>query len=64
MWNEQEHCDQMASPMDSVREWAWNVGGLQQYKDHQWLLNDRDVWVKNPKYTGPEQPHPEDDYSY
>lgn len=26
-----------------------------------WVLTDRDVWHKNPFYTGPEQPHPEDD---
>lgn len=26
-----------------------------------WILTDRDVWHKNPFYTGPEQRHPEDD---
>lgn len=26
-----------------------------------WVLTDRDAWHKNPFYTGPEMPHPEDD---
>jgi hypothetical protein len=25
-----------------------------------WVLTDRDVWHRNPFYTGPEQRHPED----
>lgn len=27
--------------------------------DQQWILSDRDVWYKNPRYRGPDQPHPE-----
>ena len=26
-----------------------------------WILTDRDVWHRNPYYTGPAVPHPEDD---
>ena len=28
---------------------------------NQWICTDYDVWVKNPHYHGPEQPHPEYD---
>ena len=28
-----------------------------------WILSDRDVWYRNPYYTGPPQRHPED-YDY
>lgn len=31
--------------------------------EHQWLLSDRDVWYRNPFYSGPDQPHPETDYT-
>jgi len=29
--------------------------------DAPWVLTDRDVWHRNPYYTGPEVPHPEFD---
>lgn len=29
--------------------------------EHAWLLSDRDVWYRNPYYSGPPQPHPEFD---
>jgi hypothetical protein len=29
--------------------------------DRPWLLDDRDVWVANPFYSGPPVPHPEDE---
>lgn len=25
-----------------------------------WILSDRDVWYRNPYYTGPAMPHPEE----
>jgi len=25
-----------------------------------WILSDRDVWYRNPHYTGPRVPHPDD----
>lgn len=52
-----------ATPADAMREYAQNVGDL--FADRQWILTDYDVWVRNPHYFGPEQPHPEetmDDY--
>lgn len=30
--------------------------------DRAWILTDRDVWHKNPYYTGPAVKHPEEDY--
>ena len=29
--------------------------------DAAWVLTDRDVWHRNPYYTGPAVPHPESD---
>ena len=34
------------------------VEGLQN-PDRCWINSDRDVWYRNPHYSGPEQPHPE-----
>jgi hypothetical protein len=50
--------DQLATPSDAVREWAWNAGA--ERPEQAWLLHDWDVWVKNPHYTGSDVPHPED----
>lgn len=30
--------------------------------ERAWILTDRDVWHKNPYYTGPAVPHPEEDF--
>ena len=49
----------MATPAQAVDEWRFNVGA--DNADHAWLLHDRDVWVRNPYYVGPPQPHPEDE---
>jgi hypothetical protein len=51
----------MSAMQDAVREWAWNCGGEPGYVDSCWLLHDYDVWVRNPHYRGPVQPHPEND---
>ena len=56
--------DQLATPSDAMREYAMNVGGYDRFKNNQWILTDYDVWVKNPYYRGPDQPHPEDGYDY
>lgn len=48
-----------ATPADAMREYARNVGDM--FADQQWILTDYVVWVRNPHYCGPEQPHPEDD---
>jgi hypothetical protein len=47
----------------TASEWdraeALEVGA--EYPSQAWILTDRDVWHKNPFYTGPDVPHPEDD---
>lgn len=50
--------DRLATPMEAVREYAYNAGAV--YPDRAWLLHDWDVWVANPHYRGPRVPHPED----
>lgn len=40
-----------------MQAWA-EVEGARR-PDEAWLLHDRDVWVANPWYFGPRQPHPE-----
>lgn len=52
--------DRPATMSEAVDEWARNVGSFPRYIDQAWLSHDYDVWVKNPHYTGPAQPHPED----
>ena len=32
----------------------------EQHRDQEWILSDRDVFHKNPFYTGPRTPHPEE----
>tara|TARA_R100000750_G_C2333453_1_gene91097 strand:- start:52 stop:237 length:186 start_codon:yes stop_codon:yes gene_type:complete len=44
---------------DIIREQARQLGA--QKPDRCWILTDYDTWERNPFYTGPEQPHPEDD---
>lgn len=51
--------DHLATPAEAVDEWRFNVGAAQP--ERAWLLHDRDVWVKNPFYSGPPVPHPEDE---
>ena len=67
---EPEFCDQAQEERDfhasSESEWdrfdaelgAYNRGDTQS----EWLLSDRDVWYRNPHFTGtPTKGHPEDD---
>lgn len=49
----------LATPRDAMREWAENVGYLPQHRGYAWLLHDWDVWIANPHYRGPAQPHPD-----
>jgi hypothetical protein len=46
-----------ATGAESLREFAHNAG--MDNPDKAWLLDGRDVWMKNPFYRGPEVPHPE-----
>lgn len=52
--------DRCATADEAVQEFARNAGS--DHLDSAWLLDDRDVWVRNPHYRGPAQPHPEDYY--
>ena len=40
---------------------AWERGS--RNPEAAWVCTDRDVWHANPFYTGPEVPHPEDEYA-
>lgn len=51
--------DMLATPADAMREYAWNVGGEERFINRAWILTDYDVWVANPHYRGPKQPHPD-----
>ncbi len=47
----------------SIAEWDAFEAKLEgeKHPDRCWILSDRDVWYRNPYYTGPEQPHPDYD---
>jgi len=51
--------DHIATGSESLAEFAFNAG--MDRPDRCWLLDTRDVWVRNPHYVGPDVPHPEDD---
>jgi hypothetical protein len=51
--------DVLATPSDAVREYVRYVGSTRQ--DSPWILSQYDSWEPNPYYSGPPQPHPEDD---
>jgi hypothetical protein len=52
---------ELATPTEAVREWARNIGWYPHNIGYAYLLHDYDVWERNPHYTGPAVPHPEDD---
>jgi hypothetical protein len=47
----------LATGSESLREFAFNAG--MDNPEQCWLLDSRDVWVRNPHYSGPDEPHPE-----
>lgn len=49
----------LATEAEADREYAINVG--RDNPGQAWILSDRDAWYRNPFYTGPAVPHPEDD---
>ena len=57
MFNNQE--DRLATPSEAYREMVRNMGEDRQ--QDEWLLTDFDTWERNPHYTGPRGPHPEDE---
>jgi hypothetical protein len=58
-FNLDEEIGHVATGSESLREFAENAG--MDNVDHEWLLDGRDVWVRNPFYSGPVGRHPEDD---
>jgi hypothetical protein len=51
-----------ATEAEADHEYAHNVG--RQRPDQAWILSDRDVWYRNPFYSGPPVRHPEDEGYY
>lgn len=51
--------DHTATGSESLAEFAHNAG--MDNSNRAWLLDNRDVWVRNPFYSGPTVSHPEDD---
>jgi hypothetical protein len=49
----------LATDSDAMYEYARNVG--RENPDRAWILDPRDVWIKNPFYNGPSTRHPEDE---
>tara|TARA_Y100000361_G_scaffold127672_1_gene122183 strand:+ start:4529 stop:4783 length:255 start_codon:yes stop_codon:yes gene_type:complete len=61
MWN--YHAEEEAQfTITTESEWdraeAYELGA--RSPDVAWVLTDRDVWHRNPYYSGPPQRHPED----
>lgn len=52
--------DYLCSIAEADAHYAREVG--RERSERAWILSDRDVWYRNPFYTGPAVPHPEDDY--
>ena len=50
--------DRLATPADAMREYAQNAG--EDVPEAAWILTPYDVWMRNPHYSGPEVPHPDD----
>ena len=57
--NEYEE-DRLATPSEACKEYARNYGS--DRPERAWILTDFDTWERNPFYSGPKVPHPEDDY--
>ena len=57
------HPDDWGFTYDSDAAWdraeARELGA--ENPERAWICTDRDVWHKNPFYTGPAVPHPEDE---
>lgn len=51
--------ERLATPADAVKEYARNVG--MDDTSRAWILSHYDTWERNPFYTGPAVPHPEED---
>jgi len=52
----------LATPREAMLEHAHNAG--MDEPDRCWILTPFDTWERNPFYSGPTEPHPEDDWAY
>lgn len=50
----------VATYSEAMSEYARNAGV--DDPEREWILTPWDTWHRNPTYTGPRGPHPEDDY--
>ena len=50
--------DEPATQGDAYREMVGNIGS--DHPEQCWILTPFDTWERNPAYTGPDEPHPED----
>jgi hypothetical protein len=50
--------DRPATQGEAYNEMVQNLG--LDSPDQEWILSPYDVWERNPAYTGPRGPHPED----
>jgi hypothetical protein len=55
----QREVSRLATEREAVAEYALNVG--RESIEDAWILSPFDTWERNPFYSGPAQPHPEDD---
>lgn len=53
-----EQDDHPATKSEACREFAHNYGSM--HPEKAWVLTDFDTWERNPYYSGPAVPHPED----
>ena len=50
--------DRPATQDEAYREMVGNIGI--DCPDREWILTPYDTWERNPSYTGPRGPHPEE----
>jgi hypothetical protein len=58
---EQEHYNSQPSSEAEWDRYDAELGAANRGDTRCWILSDRDVWYRNPFYTGPLERHPEDD---
>ena len=58
-WEQQRERDYVPMSLGEQVDEAMHYEG-QLHPDKAWLLSPYDTWHKNPFYSGPEVPHPED----
>jgi hypothetical protein len=65
---EQQAEYESAMRQEAMTQGEYNSAALKQYVDamggedtsRAWILSPFDTWERNPHYSGPPQPHPED----